>query len=570
MTVTTAGQSAQAATADSAANAMLQTLESWGVDRVFICPGSTEAAFLDASLSHSGIELVLTTHEAITVSAADAHARMTGRPAVAYVHTHVGLTNGLAHLYCAQLERSPVVVITGLKATGLQGPVAGFLTTPDTAGLARPFVKWAHESGSTATIPGDLDHALRVATTVPCGPAFLGIAQDLFDAPGPVALADGPGRATGRVRPEPDAVEAVADRLAAARRPLLVAGSEVFRSGALGALDALAELLGAPVMLEDRRSLDRAETAGVGAYAGVFDARSDVALEADLIFLAGSRAPIRFEESAPPSLPPGTPVIHLCEDAHELTQGPAGSLPVLGDVELALADVRVALSAVLDGPADEVERFRAFATGAFRELVEQLRADAERQAGEQPIRVPALMHRLCRSLEPGTHVVDDSVTSKSALIDHALMPDAGLRYLTTGGGSLGWAMGAAVGVALARPGERVVAVVGDGVFQFGIPALWTAVDRRLPITFVVVNNRGYAAVKASLVRFDGDAAAQEEYPTTSLAGPDLAAVGRGFGTTAARIDQLEQLPAALAQASASGGPAVIEVLTDPSDVGPLR
>jgi benzoylformate decarboxylase len=569
--VTTAGESAQAAaTADSAANAMLQTLEAWGVDRVFICPGSTEAAFLDASLSHPGVELVLTTHEAITVSAADAYARLSGRPAVAYVHTHVGLTNGLAHLYCAQLERSPVVVITGLKATGLQGPVAGFLTTPDTAGLARPFVKWAHASGSTATIPGDLDHALRVATTVPCGPTFLGIAQDLFDAPGPVTLADGPGRPSGRVRPEPAAVEAVADRLAAARRPLLVAGSEVFRAGALTALDALAELLGAPVVLEDRRSIDRAATAEVGAYAGVFDARSDVALEADLIFLAGARAPIRFEQSAPPSLPPGTPVIHLCEDAHELTRGPAGSLPVLGDSELALADVRVALAAVLDGPAEEAVRFRAFATDAYSERVERLRAEAEQQAGAQPIRVPALMHRLCRALEPGTHVVDDSVTSKSALIDHALVPDAGLRYLTTGGGSLGWAMGAALGVALARPGERIVAVVGDGVFQFGIPALWTAVDQRLEITFVVVNNRGYAAVKAALVRFDGEAAARERYPTTSLAGPDLAAVARGFGATAARVERLEQLPDALAQASAAGGPAVVEVLTDPSDMGPLR
>lgn len=573
MTATTTGNAAPpAATAASAASAMFTTLEAWGVDRVFICPGSTEAAFLDASLAHPGVDLVLTTHEAITVSAADAYARLTGRPGVAYVHTHVGLTNGLAHLYCAQLERSPVVVITGLKATALQGAIAGFLTTPDTAGLARPFTKWAHATGATATIAADLDHALRVAMTNPRGPTFLGIAQDFFYEAGAVELPQGPGRAAARVRPDPAAIAQIAERLAAARSPLIVAGSEVFGSGAgaIAAVNALAELLGAPVALEDRRSVDRADVSGLDAYAGVFDARSEIALETDLIFLAGSRAPVRFEQGAPPSLPPGTPVIHLSEDAHELTQGPAESLPVLGDPELALIDLRAALAASLEGPREEVLSFRAFATGAYRERVEQLRAEAEELAGAQPIRVPALMHRLCRSLPAGTHVVDDSVTSKSALIDHALIQDAGLRYVTTGGGSLGWAMGAAVGVALARPGERIVSVVGDGVFQFGIPALWTAVDRGLPITFVVVNNRGYGAVKAALQRFDGDAAASQSYPTTSLAGPDYAAVGRGFGTTAARVEDLAQLPEALANAFAGPGPGVIEVMTDPTDMGPLR
>src|SRR5215210_3357475 len=146
MITTLGGESARVMTlaaTRSAAVAIFEVLRAWEIDRVFICPGSTEAAFLDASLDQSGVELVTTTHEAITVSMADGYARMTGRPAIAYVHTHLGLANGLAHLSCAQLGHSPVVVVTGLKATALHGAASGFTTTSDVSALPRQFVKWA-------------------------------------------------------------------------------------------------------------------------------------------------------------------------------------------------------------------------------------------------------------------------------------------------------------------------------------------------------------------------------------------------------------------------------------------
>ncbi len=526
-------------TRTGAATAIFATLRAWGVDRVFICPGSTEAAFLDASLDERDIELVATSDEAITVSMADGYARATGRPAVAYVHTHLGLANGLAHLSCAKLERSPVVVLTGLKAAALHGATAGFTTAPDTTGLARQFVKWAHESGTPETIGTDLAHALRVATTPPAGPAFLAVAQDRMEADTDVAPGPGP-RATPRLRPDPDAITAAAEVLAQAERPLVVAGAEIFRADAVEALDRLAERLGAPVVVEDRRTIERAETARLRTFTGVLGGRED----ADAILLAGARAPIRFEHHAPPVLPADVPTVHLTEDPRELAL--TGALPLLGDVRHALADLTAALPVAPGG-------FRRAASGD------------EPDEAAIPIRVPALMRRLCAALEPGTWVIDDSVTSKAALLGPALVPEAGLRYLTTAGGSLGWGLGAALGVAEA--GERVVAVLGDGVFQFGIAGLWTAVSRALPVTFVVVNNQSYGAVKAALRRYDGAAVARDVYPVTSLAGPDIAAIARGFGTHGVRVERLEDLDGALASRP---GPTVIEVLTDPNDSGPLR
>ena len=532
-----------------AADAMFATLRARGVDRVFICPGSTEAAFLDASLEHPDVALVLTTHEAVTVSMADGHARLTGRPAVAYVHTHLGLSNGLAHLSAACLAESPVVVVTGLKATSLHGAEAGFTTTSDVRALPRQFVKWAHETASTQAIATDLDHALDVAASAPAGPVFLGLAQDRMEADVAVPLApDRPDVALEPARPAPAAVAHTAELIARSRRPLVVAGARMFRPSvsALAALGTLARTAGAPILVEDRRTIERAEPFGLDGYAGVLDGASEAVRRADLVLLAGARTPIRFEHTAPPVLPDGVPVVRLAEEAHTMQD----------------------LAAALDGAAPETVAFRDDAIAAHRTRTAQLRREADEQAGAVPVKVPALMRRLCAALAPGTWVVDDSVTSQTALLDHALAWDANLRYLTTASGSLGWAMGAALGVAEAQPGECVVGVLGDGVFQFGLPALWTAVDRGLDVTFVVVNNGGYGAVRAALRRFDGMAVARGDYPSTGLPGADLAAIARGFGAVGVRIERLDELGDALAAAEAAPSLAVIEVLTDPDDSGP--
>ena len=180
------------------------------------------------------------------------------------------------------------------------------------------------------------------------------------------------------------------------------------------------------------------------------------------------------------------------------------------------------------------------------------------------------MRRLCAALEPGTWIVDDSVTSQAALLQHALAYDAGLRYLTTAGGSLGWAMGAALGVAEARPEEPVVAVVGDGVFQFGMPALWTAVDRALPVVFVVVNNRAYGAVRAALRRFDGRRPRPAATRRRNSLGPTSPRYRAGSAPWGSPWRGSRSLIARSRTRARDGGPAVVEVLTDPNDSGPIR
>src|SRR5690606_29793711 len=218
----------------TAAWAMLETLCAWGVDRIFVCPGSTEAAFLNASLAFPQIELVMGTHESAVLAAADGYARATGRPAVAYLHANVGLVNALGSLYTAQLARVPLVVLNGLKSRQVQAS-GGFTTSDYMRDYVRQHVKRAWSSLESAAIPQEVDRALALAASPPEGPVWLGLAQDLLEGEAEAPATIGPRGYPSGYAPDPEAVAAAAALLREARAPLLVAGGEVARRGAADA-----------------------------------------------------------------------------------------------------------------------------------------------------------------------------------------------------------------------------------------------------------------------------------------------------------------------------------------------
>jgi benzoylformate decarboxylase len=207
------------------------------------------------------------------------------------------------------------------------------------------------------------------------------------------------------------------------------------------------------------------------------------------------------------------------------------------------------------------------ARDAYRAAQDVALREGARLAETTPIRVPALLHALASLLGDRARVVADAVTGSAGALTY-LLPCAARGFHTTASGSLGWGMGAALGIKLAAPEDDLVAVVGDGVFQFGLQALWTAVHDATQVTWVVINNQSYAAVKSALQRYGGAAAARGEYPASAIPGPDIAAIARGFGAFGQRIERLTDLAPAFQAAHDHNGPAVIEVLTDPDDVGP--
>jgi benzoylformate decarboxylase len=561
--------------ARNAAEAVFHTLRAWRIDRVYICPGSTEAGFLDASLDFPDIELILTLHEAVSIAMADGYSRATGKPSVVYVHTHLGLGNAISHLYCAHLENSPVVVLAGVKARGLQGG-DGFTTTHDIRSIPRQFVKWDWQSLTREGVASDLDRALRISTAVPSGPTFVAFPQDLLETTFklPTELDFEPS-SIGASRADPGLLDEVAARLQTAERPIIVVGGDAAWPEVSRSVEALADHAGAVIVFEDKRTISRASMLrNVEGYAGLIDGSGIDVQSADLLLFAGAGAPLRFEERSD-GLFAVASRIYLVNDASEITSGAAGALGVVGDVSKSLDDLanrfhelsKVNRSQV-PGRGASSKRFRDSTCVQYRSSLKRDDDLLRSEFKSSPVRVPLFMRALVEALPIGAVVVDDSVTSKASVLNSVLSPGSGLMYLTTAGGSLGWGMAAALGVAQGLPDRPVFAIVGDGVFHFGVQSLFTAVREHLSVTYFVINNQRYAAVTAALRRYDGNAVARGVVPGADISGPDIVAISRGYGARVFRVESLSDLRDVLEEAALVPGPVVVDVRVDTRDCGP--
>jgi benzoylformate decarboxylase len=556
--------------ASNGAVAIFEVLRSWGVRYVFTCPGTTEAAFLDASFAYPEISVMTATHESIAVAMADGYARATRKPAVAYLHTNVGLTNGLAHLSAAQIAHSPVIILNGLKSARIQNR-GGFTTATTMRDFVRQYVKSDWLTLRADAIGEDMNRALKIACAEPQGPVYLGIAQDLLVAETQISIPSAARyQVSARTRPDPEQIAAAAQLLARAAYPLIIAGEEVTQTNARNEFIALIEHLQAPVLLEDRTTLEScAFPPGHPHYIGLYASTLKAVNDAEVIALIGSRTFIEFDWKATPALPPETPLIHLCSNAAEIARIYPTDIPLVGNAKLGLVDLLSALSQQPLHNSSQRQDYLRSARDSYLETVQQAEEEAAFHKDTLPVRVPALMQTLAQLLAPHTLVVADPVTSTAAATTH-LFPRIQQDFYTTASGSLGWGMGAALGIKLARPDGEVIALVGDGVFQFGIQALWTAVHYKLPVIFVVINNQSYAAVKAALYRYNGVAVQRQDFPAADIAGPGIADIGRAFGASGVRIERLADLAPALQSIREQSNPAVIEVMTDMNDVGPLH
>jgi thiamine pyrophosphate-dependent acetolactate synthase large subunit-like protein len=547
------------------AHAIFDILRDWKIDLLFTCPGSTEAAVLDASLDYPDVRMILTTHEAIAVSAADAYARVTGIPAIAYLHANVGLANGIAHLTCASNAKSPLIVLNGVKSTAISNR-DGFTSSPFQQDMVRQFVKRSRIVLTTNGIPGDLTRTLQAVTAEPTGPAFLGLPQDLMEAPVTVPLpAEKRSHVPARRRPDPSDVAAAAKALAAGKAVTIVAGSEIaFEPAAQAALTQLAERLQAPILLEDRRSFQAAAIHGDHpAFAGAYALTHPAVANADVLLYAGMSSFVEFEEQRGPFQPADATIVHLCSDPAQIGKLADVDIALAANAELGLRDLVDAVGSVTSA---ERAKHAAAAIAAHRKTTDERRATMRARYDEPIIHPQVLCEALNEMLPSDCFIINDAVTTGGYLAE-ATIPDSHREHLSSAGGSLGWGMGGAIGVQLAFPKARVVNVVGDGSFQFGLQALFTAEQMKLPITYIVVDNVAYAAVRAALKRYrKGERVA--EYPASDLKGPDIAAIARGFGASGETVEKIADLRGALDRAFTQSGPSVIVVKTDKAHTGP--
>jgi benzoylformate decarboxylase len=542
---------------------LMDILKSAGVRYLFGNPGTTELPFLDA-LPDSGLEYVLGLQEATAVAAADGYAQATGQVGVVNVHVAPGLANSLSILHNAARAKTPLLVTAGQQDTRflMDEPIlAG-----DLARMAEPFTKWSYEIRRPEEAPVAMRRALKVALSPPTGPVFLSLPMDLM---GPAVEDSGaaPAPIAARTRPDAAALARAAELLATARAPIVVAGDGVARSGAVAELTALAETLGArvhgePVYRRTNFPGDHALWRG-----GLFPTPAGVrrALEeCDALLIVGANVFTWFLHTEGAPFPRGLRVVQIDDDPWEIGRSYPVALGIAADPKTTLAELTTALRARMSDAERAAAAARVEKIGTARaELMARVRTVAEAEAERVPIGQAHLMHTLASLLPADAVVVDESATSLPFVLRYLPFATAGSFY---GGktGTLGWGMGAAIGVQLGSPGRKVVATIGDGSVMYALQALWTAAHYQLPITYVVPNNSSYAILKSGMLSLDLASAKRGIYPGMDLVDPeiDYPGLARSLGVRAERVEKPGELREALATCLAHAGPTLVDVAID--------
>jgi benzoylformate decarboxylase len=546
----------------SASNVIFEILRAEGARYIFGNPGSTETPFLDAVLKYPDLEYVLGLHENAVVAMADGYARATGRPSVVSIHAAPGTANALASIYNALRDHTPMVILAGQQSRRLlvqDPPLAG-----DTVGMTRPVVKWGWEVSNALELPTVLRRAFSIARRPPAGPVFLSLPKDVLDDELAFSPQSFPTTADRYTFPNLDEVKKSVQLLIKAKNPLIIAGPGLSLRDAWKPLADIAERLGAPIYASPVGF--PANHPQVCAVIGwdLQSLRKSLA-GADVVFIAGYR--MFVNDPLEPLLDPGVSVVHYDDDAGEIDKNLPAAAAVIGELAPSLTCLSESLKEQLIGREDEYLRRREKTVSAAAELRRHAESMLRARWEQVPIAPARVVAALAEVLPENTVIIDEAVRASGYVKQYYRRARPG-RYYYYDGGALGWGIGMAVGMQMALPDERVVAVVGDGAALFGIHALWTAARRELPVIVVVLDNRSYAAVVAALVDYKGEAFKKGIYPGCEMEGIDFLPLASGFGVQGRTVLKPAELEPAIRWALGTKGPVVVHVRTDPADLGP--
>jgi acetolactate synthase-1/2/3 large subunit len=517
-----------------------------GIDRIFTLVGDHLNDVLLAA-ARAGLRIVDMRHESGVTHAADAWARLHRRPALALVTGGPGHTNSLTGLATAYLASSPLIAVSGSRPSTLAQRQA--FQDIDQVGMVRPVVKWAAEPPCAREIPFYLARAFTEADSGRKGPAHLTIPVDLFaaEAPAPSRVPQEPSPLPA---PDPDGIERCAALLGAAKRPVVIAGSGVWWSGAEHTLRTFIETTGLPLytitMARGAVSDDHALCMGY-ADPALNRAAARAFREADVVFVVGKRIDSRLAMGGPRLFSPDARFAQVDIHPQELGMNRDLDVAVCADAGRALEALRGTLAG-WRAPLTWVEHVRELRAEWRAELALAARGTSA------PMHPAAFYRELARALPPDVLYSWDGgdFAHWGRAILPARHPGGWLRLGPLG--TIGSALPNAIALQLAHSRHPVAMITGDGALGFYLAELDTAVRHKLPFVVIVGNDAGWGLERELQQAITGGPTVGCELLPTRY---DL--VMQAMGGGGETVERLEQVRPAVERAFAAGMPYCLNV-----------
>jgi acetolactate synthase I/II/III large subunit len=554
--------------APTVAEQIAQALQRYGVAHIF---GQSIPSALLLAAERLGIRQVMYRTENAGGAMADGYARTSHQVGVVAAQNGPAATLLVAPLAEAAKASIPVLALVQEVPRVNRGRNA--FQELDHEALFTGVAKWIGRLDEPARIEADLTSAFRQATTGRPGPVVLLVDRDVLEAPAlaQVSRSHGLGRyPLDRPRPERAALEAAAELLTDARRPLVIAGGGVHLSDATEALAALQDLASLPVATTTmgKGAVDETHPLSVGVVGSFMGANSFTAsqrsmvTDADVILLVGTRT----NENGTDGwrlYPDEATYVHLDLAPEEVGRN-YESVRLVGDARSGLEELVEAL-----GRRDLSRRTEArgevVAQIAQGHLHDRLEAAAVTASEQAPIRPERVMAELDHLLDPDDIVVTDASYSTIWAAAYLRSRRAGQRFITPRGlAGLGWGLPMALGAKAAEPERTVVCLVGDGAFAHTWQELETAVREALPLTIILLNNGVLGFQQHAELHTWGAHTSAVEFRDV-----DHVAIARACGAIGLVVDDPDDLAPVLAEALAGEVATVVEVIIDPQAHPPI-
>ena len=512
-------------------------LRQLGLTTIVGNPGSTEETFLKNF--PADFDYVLALQEASVVGIADGLSQGLRKPVIVNVHTGAGLGNAMGCIVTAYQNKTPLILTAGQQTREML-LLEPLLTNIQAVNLPKPWVKWSYEPARPEDVPAAFMRAYAVALQPPAGPVFLSLPLDDWDKEMPEV--DIFRTVATRVGPDPARLAEFAGRINAAARPVVVFGSDLARSQAWADGVAFAERLGVPVWtapFAERTPFPETHPLHAGALPPAIGPLGDRLAGHDLVIVVGAPVFRYYPFVAGAYLPKGAKLLQITDDPDMSAKAPVGD-SLLSDSKLFLEAIQPLLK----------QRPNAV-SGPLR------KPPAPADTDTLPL-TPAAVMSLVRAACPAEFVlVEESPSNAPEMTDHFRIdrPDS---FYTFASGGLGWDMPAAVGLALAerKSGRNrpVVALMGDGSFQYSVQSLYSAVQQKVHTVFVVLQNEEYAILKAF-----ADLEETPNVPGLDIPGIDIVSLAKGYGAPAVLAKTAAEVTKAIGAALKRPGASVVVV-----------
>jgi len=543
-------------------DAFLSLLVDEGVTHLFGNPGTTELPIMHALSDHTSLTYVLGLQESVVVAMADGFCRASGKLAACNVHVAPGLGNALGAIYNANLSGSPLIITAGQQEQG-HGLMEPLLYGP-LVDMARPLVKWATEITRIEDVPRIVRRAAKIALAPPTGPVFLSLPGDILNKSAALDLGQRT-RVDAMTYPSDESLRRLSERIMAAEQPVLLAGTEIVRSDALTEAAELAEVLGAPVYQQTvphGAHFFSEHPAFMGALTRIQGQVRSTLSPYDLMICIGADVLQMSVWSETDPLPPDLPIIQIGLRDWEMGKNYPAEMALRSDVKETLQKLIPQLRELqnIKRAKTNVAALENLSQNNWSTNRRQRQHDISACADESSIDPDWLMMRIADCIPADAIIVDEGLTTSKNLL-HFLPHRDRYSYFGMVSGGIGWGIAAAVGVQLAQPNRRVVAISGDGSAMYSPQALWTAAHLELPILFLIFNNQGYRILKERLLAFHGN----DQYIGMNLREPsiDFTGLATSFGMRAKKITETAQFETAFKPAVISDAPCLFEIMLQP-------